>query len=85
MSHTLRGKVCIVTGSGQGIGRGIAMAMGKEGAAVVTNNRRKGTEGGDAETTATEIRDTGGQAVPIFGDVSQTEVCQHLIQSAIDE
>jgi 3-oxoacyl-[acyl-carrier protein] reductase len=42
MSDTLKGKVAVVTGSGQGIGRAIAMAMGKEGAKVVTNNRKPG-------------------------------------------
>jgi 3-oxoacyl-[acyl-carrier protein] reductase len=35
----LNGKVAVVTGSGQGIGRAIAMAMAAEGAKLVTNNR----------------------------------------------
>jgi 3-oxoacyl-[acyl-carrier protein] reductase len=41
MPDNLKGKVAIVTGSGQGIGRAIAIAMAREGAAVVTNNRKK--------------------------------------------
>jgi 3-oxoacyl-[acyl-carrier protein] reductase len=45
MGDTLRGKVAIVTGSGQGIGRAIAVGMAKEGAKVVTNNRRPGSTG----------------------------------------
>ncbi len=43
MSDRLKGKVAIVTGSGQGIGRAIALAMAKEGAKLVTNNRRPGS------------------------------------------
>ena len=46
------GKVAIVTGSGQGIGRSIAMALAADGAKVVTNNRKPGTRGGDAATVA---------------------------------
>ena len=40
MSNNLKGKVAVVTGSGQGIGRAIAIEMAKEGAKVVTNNRK---------------------------------------------
>jgi NAD(P)-dependent dehydrogenase (short-subunit alcohol dehydrogenase family) len=43
MGDILKGKVAVVTGSGQGIGRAIAVAMGKEGASVVTNNRKRGS------------------------------------------
>lgn len=42
MKKYLEGKVAVVTGSGQGIGRAIALALGEQGAAVVTNNRKPG-------------------------------------------
>ncbi len=45
MGELLKGKVAVVTGSGQGIGRAIAIYMAKEGAKVVTNNRRRGSTG----------------------------------------
>ena len=45
MGDVLKGKVAVVTGSGQGIGRAIAIAMAQEGARVVTNNRKPGSTG----------------------------------------
>jgi 3-oxoacyl-[acyl-carrier protein] reductase len=45
MGNTLEGRVAIVTGSGQGIGRAIAIGLAQEGAKVVTNNRRPGSTG----------------------------------------
>jgi 3-oxoacyl-[acyl-carrier protein] reductase len=80
----LEGKVAVVTGSGQGIGKALAVAMAREGAKVITNNRRPGTEGGDAETTAKEIRDAGGEAVAAFADIAKFDDAQKLIQAAVD-
>jgi len=45
MGNTLKGKVAVVTGSGQGVGRAIAMSMAAEGAKIVTNNRKRGSTG----------------------------------------
>jgi len=84
MAGRLERKVAIVTGSGQGIGRSVALAMSREGAMVLTNNRHRGAEGGDAETVAREITNMGGQAIPFFGDVSRFDVAESLIKTAID-
>ncbi|HEY78533.1 MAG TPA: SDR family NAD(P)-dependent oxidoreductase [Dehalococcoidia bacterium] len=84
MGDRLKGRVAIVTGSGQGIGKAIALALADEGASVVTNNRRAGTPGGDAETVAKEISDRGGQAVPFFGSVADFAVAQKIVQMAVD-
>lgn len=78
------GKVAVVSGSGQGIGRSIALAFATEGAKVVTNNRKKGTKGGDAETTADEIKAAKGNAVPYFGNVADYKDSQKLIRTALD-
>lgn len=40
MSQSLQGKVAVITGSGQGVGRGIALFFAKEGAKIITNNRK---------------------------------------------
>ena len=84
MTGKLKDRVAIVTGSGRGIGHSIALALAKEGAKVVANNRKPDPTGGDAETLAREIVDMGGQAVPFFGDVSDFTVAGKLIQTALD-
>lgn len=84
MSGLLQDKVAIVTGSGQGIGKAIAYALAREGAKVITNNRKPGTEGGDAESTAKEIKDAGGEALPFFGDVGKFDIAEALIKFAVD-
>ncbi|HWC02360.1 MAG TPA: glucose 1-dehydrogenase [Methylomirabilota bacterium] len=67
----LRNKVAVVTGSGRGIGRGIAARFAREGARVVVNDR-------DADVvaqTAREIREAGGTCLEVVADVSvETEV-----------
>ena len=84
MGDRLKDRVAVVTGSGQGIGKAIAVALAQEGAKIVTNNRRAGTSGGDAETAAKEIRDMGGEAAPFFGSVSDFDVAQKMIETAVD-
>lgn len=59
------GRVAVVTGSGQGIGRGIAWALADAGADVALNARRVG----DLEETAAGVRERGGRAVIVDGDI----------------
>ncbi len=80
MADVLRDKVAVITGSGRGIGRALALAMAKEGAGVVVNDCVPGS----AEATTRDITDAAGQAVTFSGDISKFEVAQQLIQTAVD-
>ena len=79
----LKDKVAVITGSGQGLGKAIAMAYAAEGAKIVTNSRKPGTAGGDAETTVEEIQKAGGEAAYIYADVSRFEDAEAIIQKAV--
>ncbi|HSR07197.1 MAG TPA: SDR family oxidoreductase [Bryobacteraceae bacterium] len=80
MNPLLEGKVAVITGGSSGIGRAAALAFAREGAHVAIGARRQ-TEG---EETTRMVRETGGQAVFVQTDVSQTEQVQRLIQAAVE-
>lgn len=84
MPNTLAGKVAIVTGSGQNVGRATALLMAREGAKVVTNTRSPGNADGTAETTANEIKAAGGQAHAVYADVSTWEGAKKVIDAALN-
>jgi len=64
--NRLKGKVAIVTGSGRGIGQGIAFRFGQEGAKVVVVDIRER----DGQETAKVIREKGGEAISLHADTS---------------
>jgi len=85
----LDNKIAVVTGSGQGIGRGIAKLMAKEGAKVVVNDLGGGADGrGASSETADkvvqEIIDEGGQAAANYDSVATPEGGEGIIQTALD-
>jgi NAD(P)-dependent dehydrogenase (short-subunit alcohol dehydrogenase family) len=80
----LKDKIAVVTGSGQGLGKAIAIALAQAGAKVVVNNRSPESKGGNAEETARIIKEAGGEAIPVYGNVGQMDVCEKLIKEAID-
>jgi len=76
----LQGKVAVVTGAGQGIGRSVALKLAAEGAAVVVNDLDE-----DAATTvAQEVQDRGGQAMPFAGSVTADGFAEGFVTSAVD-
>jgi NAD(P)-dependent dehydrogenase (short-subunit alcohol dehydrogenase family) len=75
----LSGKVGLVTGSGSGIGRSVALAMAREGAKVVVSDVDPG--GGGA--TVDMIEDAGGEASFVLADVSDPAQVEALVGSAV--
>ncbi len=77
----LEGKVAVVTGASRGIGRAIALELGRRKARVVVNYRQ-------AEEAAQEVvqavQSAGGQAVAYQADVAQFDQAQALIKFALD-
>ena len=72
MGDMLKDKVAIVTGSGRGIGRGLALLFGAEGAKVVVNDLGgavdgTGTATSPADEVGSETQNAGGRAVRVGG------------------
>lgn len=78
---TLDGKVAIVSGSGRGIGREIALKLASEGAAVVVND----LDAEPAKETVAAIEAAGGQGVACVGSVTDGDFGERFVQSAVDD
>jgi 3-oxoacyl-[acyl-carrier protein] reductase len=79
-SKRLAGRVAIVTGAGEGIGRAVALRFGQEGARVALASRRPQP----LEETKALIEDAGGQALVVPTDVGEWEAVQNLAQATLD-
>jgi 7-alpha-hydroxysteroid dehydrogenase len=77
----LDGKVAVVTGAGQGIGRGIAIGFAEAGADVVIGARTQA----DLEEVSARIAETGQRALPVVTDVMEESDRARLIDSAVAE
>jgi NAD(P)-dependent dehydrogenase (short-subunit alcohol dehydrogenase family) len=81
----LDGKVAVVTGAGAGLGQTYALALAREGAAVVVNDIAAGDgDSRPAEQTVQSIIDEGGKAVANFDDISTVAGGQSLLATALD-
>jgi len=77
----LSGKVAVVTGGSEGIGRGAAQSLGREGVSVVVCARREDV----LQQAAAEVAEaTGAQIVPVAADVMRVGDVERVIQTAVD-
>lgn len=76
----LDGKVAIVSGSGRGIGREIALKLAADGAAVVVND----LDAEPAKETVSAIEAEGGQAVACAGSVTENGFAERFVQAAVE-
>ncbi len=80
MTHKLDGKVALISGSGRGIGRAIALKLASEGARIVVND----LDAGPADDTVAEIRAAGGQAVACAGNVAAPDFAERFVGTAVE-
>jgi 3-oxoacyl-[acyl-carrier protein] reductase len=76
------GKVAVVTGGSRSIGRGIALALAKEGCSVAVNYSKSR---GEAEEVVDSIREMGGRAISVQCDVSEREEVETMFKTVLDE
>lgn len=80
MTNRVEGKVALITGSGRGIGREVALKLAAEGARVVVNDLDKEV----AYQVVDEIKQRGAEAVACPGSVTATDFAERFIKTAID-
>ena len=90
MGNRLKDRVAVVTGAGRGIGRGIALLLAEEGAAVVVNDLGgnvdgSGQSGTPAEEVVAEIKSKGGRAVANADSVASFSAAENIVNTAVKE
>jgi 3-oxoacyl-[acyl-carrier protein] reductase len=78
--NNLAGKVAIVSGSGRGIGRAIALKLARHGAKVIVND----LDEAPGNAVAAEIKALGGDAIAINGDVTKPGFADRFVGAAVE-
>ncbi|XP_029971675.1 dehydrogenase/reductase SDR family member 1-like [Salarias fasciatus] len=73
---SLSGWVCLVTGASRGIGRGIALQLSEAGATVYITGRKENT----LKETAEQVKERGGDCVPVICDSTKDEDIEELFE-----
>ncbi|KAL0297076.1 UNVERIFIED_CONTAM: 3-oxoacyl-[acyl-carrier-protein] reductase, chloroplastic [Sesamum radiatum] len=81
LAQKVEAPVVVVTGASRGIGKAVALALGKSGCKVLVNYARSLKE---AEEVCREIEASGGQALTFGGDVSKEADVESMIKTAMD-
>ena len=90
MGQRLQNKVAVVTGAGGGIGRGIALLMAAEGAAVVVNDLGSSVDGAGRNTSAADetvaaITAAGGRAVASYDSVADFRAAEQIVTTTVKQ
>jgi len=81
-SAKLEGRVALITGGDSGIGRAVAIAFAREGAAVAVVYL---DEDDDAEETRRLVAKQGGRCLLLRGDVGDPEFCRHAVEATVEQ
>ncbi len=77
----LKGRIALITGSGQGIGRQVALELAKRGATVITND----ITGCCADDVLQEVRALGSDGLAFTADVSSAEQVEAMVKAVLDQ